>query len=75
LQYRHDIGVDRIMWECDYPHTDSTWPESQSTANAVFDAANVPDDEVEAISFANAERVFRWKIADPALATAAAARA
>jgi len=71
LKYRHDIGVDRIMWECDYPHTDSTWPESQQVANAVFDAAGVPDDEVFAISRGNAERVFNWKIADPALFTSA----
>jgi len=71
LKYRHDIGVDRIMWECDYPHTDSTWPESQQVANAVFDAAGVPDDEVFAISRGNAERVFNWKIADPALVTSA----
>ena len=28
LKYRDDIGVDHIMWECDYPHTDTTWPES-----------------------------------------------
>ena len=28
LKYRYDIGVDRILWECDYPHTDSTWPDS-----------------------------------------------
>jgi predicted TIM-barrel fold metal-dependent hydrolase len=68
LKYRHDIGVDRIMWECDYPHTDSTWPDSQRTANEVFDAAGVPDDEVEAISYGNAERVFNWNIADPELA-------
>ena len=21
-----DIGLDMITWECDYPHSDSTWP-------------------------------------------------
>jgi hypothetical protein len=31
LKYRNDIGVDHILWECDYPHTDTTWPDSQST--------------------------------------------
>lgn len=75
LQYRYDIGVDRIMWECDYPHTDSTWPDSQRTTNAVLDAAKVPDDEVDAITFGNAERVFRWTIADPAAAAVAGANA
>jgi predicted TIM-barrel fold metal-dependent hydrolase len=68
LRYRYDIGVDRILWECDYPHTDTVWPESQRIANEVFDAAGVPDDEIAAISHGNAERVFNWKIASPELA-------
>jgi len=68
LQYRYDIGVDRILWECDYPHTDTVWPESQRSANEVLDAAGVPDDEVELITHGNAERVFNWKIASPELA-------
>src|SRR6266511_1149316 len=67
LGYRYDIGVDRILWECDYPHTDTVWPECQQTTNAVFDAAAVPEDEIQMISHGNAERVFNWKIADPAL--------
>ena len=73
LKYRYDIGVDRILWECDYPHTDSTWPDSQRVTNEVFDAAEVPDDEIDAITHGNAERVFNWRIADPGLALAAVA--
>ena len=23
------LGDDRVMWASDYPHADSTWPESQ----------------------------------------------
>lgn len=64
LKYRHDIGVDRIMWECDYPHTDSTWPRSVETVNEILDAASVPDDEAQAITYGNAERVFRWTVAE-----------
>jgi predicted TIM-barrel fold metal-dependent hydrolase len=64
LRQRHDIGVDRIMWECDYPHTDTVWPESRETAQATFDAAGCAAGEVEAISHGNAERVFRWRMAD-----------
>lgn len=65
LKYRHDIGVDKIMWECDYPHTDTVWPESQQSAREVFEAAGVPDDEIQMIAHGNAERVFNWKMADP----------
>ena len=32
LKYRDDIGIDKIMWECDYPHTDTVWPDSQESA-------------------------------------------
>ena len=26
IKNRHAIGVDTITWECDYPHSDTTWP-------------------------------------------------
>ena len=26
VNLRHDIGIDNIAWECDYPHSDSSWP-------------------------------------------------
>ena len=29
---RHVIGVDNILVESDYPHSDSTWPDTQSSA-------------------------------------------
>jgi predicted TIM-barrel fold metal-dependent hydrolase len=67
LRYRDDIGVDRIMWECDYPHTDTTWPESQDTAQDVLKAAECDQLEIHLITHGNAERVFDWKMADPSL--------
>lgn len=30
------LGEDRVMWASDYPHADSTWPESQSAIEANF---------------------------------------
>ena len=32
LLLRDRIGLDSIAWECDYPHTDTTWPESPEFA-------------------------------------------
>ena len=32
LLLRDRIGIDIIAWECDYPHTDTTWPESPEFA-------------------------------------------
>jgi predicted TIM-barrel fold metal-dependent hydrolase len=64
LSARDVIGVERIMWECDYPHTDSTWPNSQSTAGDILDT--IPRGEADLIAFRNAERLFQWKCIEPA---------
>jgi predicted TIM-barrel fold metal-dependent hydrolase len=56
---RHDIGIDKILWECDFPHSDSMWPNSRKIlADAV---RNVPDDEVHAIAELNARELFHLK--------------
>jgi len=60
LKYRYDIGVDRIMWESDYPHSDTTWPQSQESAAEVL--AGVPDDEVDLITHKTALDLFDWKL-------------
>ena len=49
---RYDIGVDKIMWECDYPHGDSPWPRAQEEAAETV--AGLPAEEVEAILHGNA---------------------
>src|SRR6185295_2764543 len=28
IKLRDDIGMDNIAWECDYPHSDSSWPDA-----------------------------------------------
>lgn len=58
LENRHHIGVDRITWECDYPHSDSTWPHSpERLEKAIVD---IPDDEVDRITHRNAMREFLY---------------
>ena len=41
LALRDRIGVDIIAWECDYPHTDTTWPESPEYSWKEFQDAGV----------------------------------
>jgi predicted TIM-barrel fold metal-dependent hydrolase len=60
VQMRHQIGLDNIAWECDYPHSDSSWPKAPEELAAVM--AGVPDDEVEKITWRNASR---WYSFDP----------
>src|SRR6266568_1924382 len=57
---RHLIGLDNIAWECDYPHSDSSWPHAPEELSAVADG--VPDDELDKITYQNA---LRWYSFDP----------
>lgn len=58
----HEVGIERIFWELDYPHADSPWPDAQAEVEEQFQ--DIPAAEAEAILFRNAERVFNWKSAD-----------
>jgi predicted TIM-barrel fold metal-dependent hydrolase len=58
LSSRHEIGVDRITWECDYPHSDSNWPNSRKRAIEVF--AEIPDDEVHRMVEWNSRELFNF---------------
>jgi predicted TIM-barrel fold metal-dependent hydrolase len=60
IKLRHDIGIDNIAWECDYPHSDSSWPEAPEELAEV--TAGVPDAEINKIAYENA---CRWYSFDP----------
>jgi predicted TIM-barrel fold metal-dependent hydrolase len=57
VKVREHVGVDQITFECDYPHQDTTWPNTKAYAEKAF--AGVPDDEIEKIVRGNAIRLFR----------------
>ncbi len=56
---RHRIGVDRMTWECDYPHSDSTWPNSAELL--AHSLEGVPDDEIDKITHLNAMRALQLR--------------
>jgi predicted TIM-barrel fold metal-dependent hydrolase len=56
MALRHRIGVDRITIEVDYPHADSSWPDTQEMLRSVL--RDVPDDEVRKITHLNAAALF-----------------
>ncbi|TMM14986.1 MAG: amidohydrolase [Actinobacteria bacterium] len=58
LETRHLIGIDKLTWECDYPHSDSTWPHSPETL--MKQLAGVPDDEIDKVTHQNAMRLFSY---------------
>ena len=60
LRARNDIGIDLIAWECDYPHTDTTWPFSPEQLWGELQQAKCTDDEIHKITWQNACRFFDW---------------
>jgi hypothetical protein len=34
---RERVGEDHIFWECDYPHADTPWPDTQYWAREMFE--------------------------------------
>ncbi|HEY7915768.1 MAG TPA: amidohydrolase family protein [Acidimicrobiales bacterium] len=57
LELRDRIGVDHIMVESDYPHADSTWPDTQGVLAASM--GHVPESELRSMAAGNAARLFR----------------
>jgi predicted TIM-barrel fold metal-dependent hydrolase len=53
---RHVIGVGNIMWASDYPHSDTTWPESRRYIEEHF--VGVPAEERHQIVAGNAARLY-----------------
>jgi predicted TIM-barrel fold metal-dependent hydrolase len=53
---REVTGSDILMWGSDYPHNDSTWPDSRETLDRIL--AGVPEDERRLITYENAARLY-----------------
>ena len=41
LQVRDEVGVEQILFETDYPHSDGTFPHSRKVAHGLFTAAGM----------------------------------
>jgi hypothetical protein len=55
---RDVIGVDRMLLEIDFPHSDSNWPNSRKRTAETL--ATVSDDEAYLITELNARELFRF---------------
>lgn len=65
LAARDRIGMERITFEVDFPHADSTYPNTEKVATKICEQAGLNDDEIYALMRGNAIRAFgleRWGI-------------
>jgi len=53
-----DIGEDMITWECDYPHADTTWPESPEFLWPAL--KDMPQRIIDKITHQNAMRLYHF---------------
>jgi len=60
LKVREDIGIDIIAWECDYPHSDSIWPNAPEFVHDELTAAGCTDEEIHKITWENSCRFFGY---------------
>lgn len=58
LANRDVIGMDQICFETDYPHADSTYPDSADVAARICDKAGLDDTEIYKLLRGNAIRAF-----------------
>jgi len=58
VENRHHLNLEHITWECDYPHSDSTWPHSPELLAPAL--AGVSDADINKITHENAIRLFSY---------------
>ena len=56
IELRHQIGMNNIMWESDFPHSTSTYPESRKFVDRILEG--VPQNERDQLCYGNATRLY-----------------
>jgi predicted TIM-barrel fold metal-dependent hydrolase len=59
VKLRHEIGINNISWEMDYPHSDSTWPDAPELLYDVFEG--VADEDIDRITHLNAMEWYSYE--------------
>jgi predicted TIM-barrel fold metal-dependent hydrolase len=61
IRLRDIIGVDNMMWGSDYPHSESTFPQSRQILAQIL--AGVPEDDYAKIVGGNTARLYHFDLA------------
>jgi predicted TIM-barrel fold metal-dependent hydrolase len=57
---RHRIGLEHILLESDYPHADSTWPDTQRVIEE--EIGGLPVEDIRKLTWENASRLYRHPV-------------
>lgn len=60
FELRHTIGIDHICVESDYPHADSTWPNTMKILKDQI--GHFPQEDIDKITWQNASKLFRHPV-------------
>ncbi len=58
LKCRDDVGLEQILFETDFPHSDGTFPHSRKVAHELFTAAGMDADDCYKVIRGNAIRAY-----------------
>jgi len=59
VEMRKHIGVENMLWGSDFPHAESTWPQSKQFLDRIF--AGVPEEDRRKITADNAAKMFGFR--------------
>ena len=65
IDTRYTIGVENIMVECDFPHGDGTWPDTQLVIEKAW--GHIPKRELRMMCSENAAALYRHPLPDVVL--------
>jgi predicted TIM-barrel fold metal-dependent hydrolase len=57
VEHRHEIGVDKMMWANDFPHSAGDWPDSIPLIEEMFEG--VPEEEARLMLGGNCARFYK----------------
>jgi predicted TIM-barrel fold metal-dependent hydrolase len=60
FQLRQRTGIDRLLMESDYPHADSTWPDTQDIVESQL--GQMPEEDIRKITYENAAELYRHPV-------------
>jgi predicted TIM-barrel fold metal-dependent hydrolase len=60
VRNRQALNMDHVMWECDYPHSDSTWPFAPEQLWEHFEGIDISDNDIDRMTHLNAMRHFSF---------------